>query len=176
MAKKKEIDWQEIKELYIQSDRYSLRELADKFGVAYSSVKRHSSQGKWSGQRQKNIEKAKAKIEEAQVEIVQTEKIEEFAYREKINEIASKLLSRIASAIEFTEKPTGLANLAGALKDLVGVLRENNNEPTITEQRAYVLAQKKLALEEAKLKTVGMDDNESGVVLLPEIAEEEAAE
>lgn len=170
--KQKETNWEEIKGLYVASDRYTLAELAKKFQVSLASIKRHSSQGKWGKERQANIQKASAQIEKVQAEITKTELIEEFTYREKINEIANRLLNNISAATDMYGKPANIAALTIALKDLVAILRDVNAQPNLTMQRNYELAQRKIDIDEKRANR-GLDDtDESGVVMLPEVQRE----
>ena len=166
---KQETNWNEIKTLYVSSDRYTLGELAEKFGVSLASIKRHSSKEKWGKERQRNIQQATERIEKVQAELVRTEQIEDFTYREKVNEIARKLLNNIANTVDMYGKPANILALTTALKDLVAVMRDVNGEPNLVAQRTYELAKQKLALDEMRANRGISETGESGVVMLPEV-------
>lgn len=66
-----------------------------------------------------------------------------------------------------------LREFAGALKDLVSVIRDVYGLPTIKEQKAMDIADKRVLLYEQRIACTDVEDTECGVVLLPSTLQKE---
>ena len=67
-----------------------------------------------------------------------------------------------------------IRDFTGALKDLTAVLRDLYDLPTLRERQAYEIAAERLKLEQQKAKENSFDDEneDTGVVMLPEVMKE----
>lgn len=168
------INWDEIQKIYVTSEKYTLSELAKEYGVSVTSIKRHSAEGKWAKKRRAHIERIKKEIAKEQEHLAQQKKVNDFTYREKVNLIADKLLLRIEECAIIVNKPSGIQSLTTALKDLVNIYRDVNEEPTIAEQRQFEIAKERLDIERKKSKIgSNVEENTGGVVILPEVKADE---
>ena len=106
-------DWKKVKAEYIRGGT-SYRKLAEKFGVSFSSVKRHAVAEKWTDLRSKSEEKATSKM---------IEKVagQEAKRVEAIDTIADKILQQISDGLDdgsIQALGRGWRDITGALKDI----------------------------------------------------------
>ena len=150
--------WQRIKTEYIAGG-ISLRELAVKYGVSFSTIQKKSMEEKWGELRKKSRRKAEEKL----VDAVSSKEAKRGA---NIVDVADKLLGKIYEMLDNDVLNTqNVKNLTSALKDLKEI-KGFKSEADMREQEARI---KKLQMEVAFREED--DDKPSGVVLMPAITE-----
>lgn len=154
-----DIDFEEIKKEYV-SGSGSLRELAEKFGITYSSIANRSKKDGWVKLRNRVRSKRDAKT----VDRISSEQAKT---RLKIYRAADRALDRVTEVIEDRDTPLNakeLRSLAGALKDLKEV-QDVKSVKDLEEQTARIKKLQKEAREETnedRTVTVRFADAESG--------------
>ncbi|MFZ5975212.1 MAG: hypothetical protein ACOYU3_07370 [Bacillota bacterium] len=190
-----EIDWAMLETEYATTS-ISYRKLAAKHGISFNTLKDHAVQGKWTDAR-KRYNKKRAKLtqqkmaaKEASVCAKQLRRVAKSAETATImiermmadaeqfkRHIITEGLGRGATAVEerIYEKydTKALKEFTGALKDLVTVIRNVNNLPTVQEQSAMDIAIERLRLEEQKVNANDEDKDETGVVVIAPVLEDE---
>lgn len=167
-------DWETLKEEYIHTEGVTLRALAEKHGVSYQSLKKQSARNAWAKQKNRRQQQAlRQNIRESTQACRELPRT--LAQTEKINRIAEKLLTNIEEGTQLFEKPTHIATLTGALKEVTAILRDVNEIPNQKQRHDYELSLKKLELDSNKHKS---DEgvSQGGVVMLPEVSGGGAAE
>lgn len=136
-------NWEKIKTEYIKSD-ISLRELAEKHGTSYDSLRKIAGKGKWNELRHKHST-AKAH------KIVQTVRDSEVKKESSIQRCADGMIDIISKHIATGElDPDSIAKLTRSLKDLREIkhdlteyeLREQSLRLSILEKQAKADEQK----------------------------------
>lgn len=94
------VDWARIRAEYINGSE-SLAEIASRFGVPESTVRKHSTKGKWSEARKATQEKIADKVSEQLTERTAKETVRRI---EKCYKAADKLLTKINRAIREVDK------------------------------------------------------------------------
>ena len=155
-------DFEKLKKEYLSGENVTLRSLSEKYGVAYSNLAKQSAQCGWAKQKKQNALNRASKSESTE------EKTVTLSQTDKINRIAEKLLINIEQGTEISEKPTHIATLIGALKDVTAILRDVNEIPNIKDRQNYELSKRKLDIESEK-HSKSQSETESGVVVLPEV-------
>ena len=165
--------WEAIKEEYFADDSVTLLSLAQKHGISYQALKKQSAANGWAKQK-KALRKAQAL--EAQLSAKQTaqEPPRTLAQMDKINRIAEKLLANIEEGTALFEKPTHIATLTGALKEVTAILRDVNEIPNQKQRFDFEMSRRKLELEQSK-RTADEGQKENGVVILPEVIDSSAS-
>lgn len=110
MADGKDINWDEIRQEYIKTN-ISYRELANKYGVHYTSVGRKGKEEDWPKQRQQHSDKTVTKILDADIR-------RKVARAERLQTVADKLLCKVEEMLEYDIGPKEMKNLSSALKDI----------------------------------------------------------
>ena len=155
-------DFEKLKKEYLSGENVTLRSLSEKYGISYGSLAKQSAQCGWAKQKKQNALNRASKSESTE------EKIVTLSQTDKINRIAEKLLINIEQGTELSEKPTHIATLIGALKDVTAILRDVNEIPNIKDRQNYELSKRKLDIESEK-QTKSHAASENGVVVLPEV-------
>ena len=149
------MDWKLIKAEYIAGGT-SYRKLAKKHNVSLTTLQRIAIKENWTGLRQQAESKTEAKI----VEKVSSTKAKTDI---KINEVADKLLNKIAEIIECVDTPVGIKDISTAIKNIKDI-KGCKSDADIREQEA------RIAKLERDAKGIGNDDGkETGVLLIPSI-------
>ena len=152
-------DFERIKKEYI-SGGGSLRELAEKHGITYSSIANRSKKDGWVKLR----DRVRAKRDAKTVDRISSE---QSRTRSKLYKAADKALDRVTEVIEDRSAPLGakdLRSLAGALKDLKEV-QDIRSVKDLEEQTARILKLQKEAKEETnedRVVTVRFADGDIG--------------
>ena len=157
-------DFEKLKSEYLSGKDVTLRSLSEKYGVSYPELKKKSAECGWAKQKRNNASGSRQKKSDS----IQEQPRQTLSQTEKINRIADKLLSNIEQGTELSEKPTHIATLIGALKDVTAILRDINEIPNIKDRQKYELSKRKLDIESEK-QSNSREDSESGVVVLPEV-------
>ena len=105
------MDWKRIKAEYIAGGT-SLRKLAEKYGVSFSTIQKKSMEEKWSELRKKSRRKEEEKI----IDSVSSKEAKKAV---DIIDVADKLLVKVAEVMDTMVVDTqSLKQLTSALKDL----------------------------------------------------------
>lgn len=148
------MDWNIIKAEYIAGGT-SYRKLAKKYNVSLTTLQRISAKENWIGLRQQAEIKTETKI----VEKVSSTKAKTDI---KINEVADKLLDKIAEIIECVDTPVGIKDISTAIKNIKDI-KGCKSDADIREQEARIKKLEKEAEKEEKdteIKIVIGDDAE----------------
>lgn len=137
-------DWDAIKKEYIAGGT-SLRKLADKYEISFTTLSRKCQKEKWVSARQRTDDKATTiivnKTARAQANV-----------RNRIYNIANKALDRIEAVVSTVDEEK-IRNVTGALLDVKKVL--DAKDPTdLKEQKARI---KKLQREAMEQKDVAKE-------------------
>ena len=157
------MDWRKIKAEYIAGGT-SLRKLAEKYGVSFSTIQKKSMEEKWGNLRKKN----RRKVEEKIIDSVSSKEAKKAV---DIIDVADKLLGKISEFVEtipldMMSSTQALKHLTSALKDLKEV-KGFKSDADMREQEARSAKLQKDAREEdnstTEIKvTFGADDSEDG--------------
>lgn len=105
------MDWRKIKAEYIAGGT-SLRKLAEKYGVSFSTIQKKSMEEKWGNLRKKN----RRKVEEKIIDSVSSKEAKKAV---DIIDVADKLLDKISDLMDAIPLDTqSMKHLTSALKDL----------------------------------------------------------
>ena len=173
-----QVDWEQIKIEYITS-AISQRKLAEKHNLSYNTLRRMAEKYKWAEGRRKYSAKVAAKTIEKTAE----KRSNKLA---KLSVSADLLCERIETALKdpdglFIEMDNGkkifntkaVRNLSGAIRDLTATIRNLHDIPTKAEKEAMKIARERLELEKKKAETDKAIEDGLGVVLIPEVLEED---
>ena len=190
------LDWKKLKTEYATTNK-SYREIADKYGVSRTVVGRHGRDEEWSEARKKYRDKRDKKViqkvassaaeREARI-LTDVQKAAEQmgAVLHKVVEDEDQFFLHLITdwqgegvSVTRCEKADkadtkAIRDFTGALKDLTAVLRDLYDLPTLRERQAYEIAAERLKLEQQKAKENSFDDEneDTGVVMLPEVMKE----
>ena len=145
------MDWKRIKADYIAGGT-SLRKLAEKYGVSFSTIQKKSMEEKWGELRKKN----RRKVEEKIIDSVSSKEAEKAV---NIIDVADKLLGKISELMDAIPLDTqSMKHLTSALKDLKEIKGYKSNAD-MREQEARIRNLERQAEADSK------DDNEIKVVI-----------
>ena len=124
------MDWKRIKAEYIAGGT-SLRKLAEKYGVSFSTIQKKSMEEKWGELRKKN----RRKVEEKIIDSVSSKEAEKAV---NIIDVADKLLSKISDLMDTISLDTqSMKHLTSALKDLKEI-KGFKSDADMREQEARI--------------------------------------
>lgn len=141
------MDWKHIKAVYIAGGT-SLRELAEKYEVSFSTIQKKSMEEKWGELRKKSRRKAEEKL-------IDTVSSKEAARGANIVDVADKLLGKISEMLDKDVNAYNtqhIKNLTSALKDLKDI-KGFKSEADMREQEARIAKLQKEAQEEDNRET-----------------------
>lgn len=145
------MDWKRIKADYIAGGT-SLRKLAEKYGVSFSTIQKKSMEEKWGELRKKN----RRKVEEKIIDSVSSKEAEKAV---NIIDVADKLLGKISELMDAIPLDTqSMKHLTSALKDLKEI-KGFKSDADMREQEARIRNLEKQAEADNK------NDNEIKVVI-----------
>jgi len=166
-------DWTEIEKDYLESG-LSLSQLAEKYGVSISTLKKTAARQGWAKKRivgeekVERVETALAEMEPPQME-PKTEPtggeirvLDRETEKQRFNRVVDEMLNRVEDAICIVN-PSDAASiklLTAALKDLRDLKHLNRTELDLEEQRARI----------AKLRSdtrIVEGDTEGGIIFMP---------
>lgn len=135
------VDWKKIKAEYIAGGT-SYRKLCDKYGVSRTTLERKAKEGKWSELRRQAEAKTEAKI-------IDTVSEHNAKTAIKINDVADKLLEKIAYTLDNVEvlDSQSVKHYASALKDIKEIKGEKS-ALDLKEQKARIARLEKEAMAE----------------------------
>lgn len=170
-------DWTEIEKDYLESG-LSLSQLAQKYGVSISTLKKTAARQGWAKKRsgsEQKVERVETALAELEPEQMEPEKgttgdtvrvLDRETETQRFNRIVNDMLDRVQDAICMVN-PSDAASiklLTAALKDLRSLKGLDKTDLDREEQRARI----------AKLRSdtrIVEDNDEGGVILMPEIQE-----
>ena len=140
-------DWEKIKAEYLTTE-ISMRDLAQKYGVHYTTIGKKAAKEEWQTQRQQQADRTLTKMLTAD-----TKKKVDRASR--LMTVADKLLKKVEQAVddEHPMSASAIKNLSDALKNI----RETQmirSEADMREQEARIRNLEKQAEEDHTDKTV----------------------
>ena len=184
-----EADWERIRTEYI-TGRENLRTLCERCGVAYSSISKRSSAEKWAQQRKeyaKTVQKkalARASTRDARrVASLQTagrrmcqelERLMADAQKQLYTHVAIETAdgrSRLTERRLETVDDHRLLNLAKAMREMTGVMRNLYDIQTASEREQLAMAREKLEIEREKLARGDAQDTQVEIVMGEETRE-----
>lgn len=130
------MDWKRIKAEYIAGGT-SLRKLAEKYGVSFSTIQKKSMEEKWGNLRKKSRRKVEEKIIDSVVD-------KEAKKATDIIDVADKLLEKIYGMLNDDYNTQNIKNLTSALKDLKEV-KGYKSAADMREQEARIAKLRKEA-------------------------------
>lgn len=192
MATEKEI-WNDIRSEYITTNT-SYRKLAEKYGISETSVANHGKKEKWAEKRRKHKQKIVDKTTNklANKEAAKLAKLAKAA--DKLTDVINKtladtqqfnryLVTESTYDAELKQSTTTLEEkiykkvdtkavkeLTASLKDLVTVIRNVNDIPTIREKAAMDIAAERLNMDKQKAD-MGNNKEDVKVILSDEVKE-----
>ena len=150
-------NWNKIKAEYLQG-KGTLKELAKKHGVPFSTIQKVSAEENWK----KLKKKAEDLTDEQMLERVVKKKSEDLV---SINKAADKLIEKIFEMVSDKETPLtpqAVKSLTSALEDLRKT-KGYKSELDIEEQRERINKLRR----EAQQMSGDEDDDNTGVLMLP---------
>ena len=156
------MDWKKLKAEYIKGGT-SYRKLAEKYGVAFGTLRNVAAKEKWRELRDKTRIKTDTKLSEA----VSKEQADRLSRLQKVTDDLLEQIEAIVKEFKFSDlvmDKQSLRQITGALKDIKDI-QSLKTPLDIEEQRARIANLRK--------QTAINDDDKMqfGVVLLPPIAE-----
>ena len=135
------MDWSKIKADYIAGGT-SYRKLAEKYGVPFSTLKEHARKEQWTALREKARHKADTKFANLVGESQAKQSL-------KINDVADKLLDKIADLLEASELVDSqvIKQCTSALKDIKDI-KGIKSDIDLREQEARIDKLRKDAMTE----------------------------
>lgn len=191
-------DWSGIKSEYAATS-ISYRELAEKHGIPFNTLKDRAKKDKWGEARKEHHANITKKTLNKVASKIATDHAKELLHlKQSAQKMAAYIDSMLDDEKQFrrhlieVEKGEGfgkswtkdktvkeklfkkidtkaIKDLAGALKDLTGVITRVCNIPSVVEQSAMDIAAQRLELDRHKAGVGDEDDNETGVIILPDV-------
>jgi crotonobetainyl-CoA:carnitine CoA-transferase CaiB-like acyl-CoA transferase len=134
-------EWGLIKAEYISSNA-SLQELAEKYGVSFSTIQKKSMEEKWSSLRKKRRRKTEEKI----IDSVSSKEAKKAV---DLFDIADLLADKVREIAETVSDPDSIKKLTSAIKDIKDI-KMIKSDIDIKEQEARIANLEKMADGDAK--------------------------
>lgn len=160
--------WVEIQQEFVRTG-LKYPELAEKFGVPLSTLKKKAAEYKWQEKRRAAVEadpETFLEPEPAKVPVPDARVLDRLSDKERFERIVNEMLDRVEDAIctVDTSDAASIKLLTAALKDLRDLKHLNRTDLDIEEQRARI----------AKLKSdtrIVESEESGGVVFMPIMAD-----
>lgn len=169
-----EKDWKKIQREYVTGS-VSYGTLAKKYGVSKGRLGNVAWKGKWVQKRSEYREQMNNKTLQAlSNEAAVAEEVNHFLTVQKAAEKGALMCLVVMEDLDKYRNrkgridPQDLRNLMAALKDAQHIIRTAYDIPTRVEMANLDIARQKLELEKQKANAVEVDDNETGIVIIPE--------
>ena len=195
------LDWIKIKTEYVTTNA-TYQQLADKNGVAYTTIAKYAKLDNWIEERDKyKIETTHKLINRCMTKEVKNEADKLERMRESADKLSEMINKSLNDTDQFnrhivqTKKKSGqeeewdseeriykkldtraIKDMTSAMKDLTSMLRNVYDLQTIQEIEANRIAKEKLQLDREKASLFDDDEDDTGVVLLSPTKEGEPAE
>ena len=120
MIKKKDVDWETLKNEYISDGEASFRSLAEKYEISASVIHRHAKEGDWASKR---IQYAK-NLETKTLEKLMEERVKgEVKRLDALYTATDKLIKKVSKAIDKVDPKNTLAirQLTSSLKEMLSI-------------------------------------------------------
>lgn len=120
------IDWIKIRNDYI-STKVSLRALAEKYGVNFSSVQRRCTKESWVSQRESMLAEVQSKISQKMTDLIAVSEVDRMS---RILNIADGLIGKIEEAVGEIQPDDArnLKNLVSATNELKKMIGTDGND------------------------------------------------
>ena len=187
-------DWMPLKNEYAVTNT-TLREMANKYDVPYNTIRDRSFKDKWGTARKEYRDKLMKSTIQKTASNQAAACAEQLSNVGKAAELATRAIERMMGDDQQFQRHTvqvrnaegaqdvqertfkkydtkALREFARALKDLVNIIRDVYGLPTIKEQVAMDIAEKRLLLCEQKVHSESEEDFTVGVVFLPPTPED----
>jgi uncharacterized protein YjcR len=186
------VDWLQLRTEYVTGCT-SVREMAEKHGVPYYTMRSRATKERWGDERKKHrlklaettLKKDRSRRASACIKQLQTmgraaehathaiERIcsdaEQF-HRHLVQERDAQGAQDVRERVYAKGDTRALRELAAAMKDLVAVIRDVHGIPSVQEAQQLEIAQERLELDRQKAAlSADIDDDETGVVILPPV-------
>ena len=130
------VDWKRIKAEYIAGGK-SLRELAEKYGVSFSTIQKKSMEEKWGNLRKKS----RRKVEEKIIDSVSSKEAKKAV---DLFDIADLLAEKVREMAEMVVDPDSIKKLTSAIKDIRDI-KGIKSDADMREQEARIAKLRKEA-------------------------------
>ena len=130
------VDWKRIKAEYIAGGK-SLRELAEKYGVSFSTIQKKSMEEKWGNLRKKS----RRKVEEKIIDSVSSKEAKKAV---DLFDIADVLAEKVREMAEMVVDPDSIKKLTSAIKDIRDI-KGIKSDADMREQEARIAKLRKEA-------------------------------
>ena len=137
--------WQKIKNEYITGEA-TLRELATKYEVSFSTIQKKSSEEGWRKLRKKKRRKTEEKI-------IESVSAKEAKKAVNIIDVADKLLEKIGTLADMVGDADSIKKLTSAIKDLKDI-KGIKSEADIREQEARIAKLQREAESDTKIPEI----------------------
>lgn len=148
------VDWKRIKAEYIAGGK-SLRELAEKYGVSFSTIQKKSMEEKWGNLRKKSRRKEEEKI----IDSVSSKNAKKAV---DLFDIADLLADKVREIAETVSDPDSIKKLTSAIKDIRDI-KGIKSDADMREQEARIAKLRKEAEDDAP------EDREVNVTFMGDI-------
>ena len=145
---------------YISDTSVSYRKLAKKYGVPVSRIVKLAKRDGW-------VEKRKQLFFKNDADNDDNKKLS------LLQKACEKSIEALYSKLDDELSINDIKNISVILKTLTGVQRDLNDLPNYKEENTIRISNERLQIVRAKISSSGSDDeNETGVVLIPFLDEE----
>ena len=146
--------------LYMVGKTY--REVSQDTGIPAGQLRKVGAKEHWTEQRNNYRTKAEQKADEKLAEKAAQNTVDML---EPLRQVSTTLVEQILSMIPQTERAADIRAMAGAIKDLVQVIRELNGILTYKEQAELENARERLAIDKERLAINESADTEIKFVI-----------
>lgn len=181
------IDWTKAEVEFIAGD-LSLKAMAAKLEVSYSTLSKVAAEGKWRAKRKEYrksvannaLLRARARDEKSLEKLIQgaekvlgtaidalndSKQFNRYVITDGMGGAQEKVFSKVDSK--------AMKEMTAVIKDLTGLLRDFYDIPTPGQKAAQEIAKERLALERMRSGSGGEDGQETGVIILPPVKEKQ---
>lgn len=152
---------------YVTDTTMSYRKLAEKYEVDQATVSKYGKLNKWVDKRKE----FQAKVKQKSLDKASEKKSDGLAKLSAATVTAINIVvGRLNGVTEETESKE-LKEYVNMLKELTGIHRNLTGSLTQQELNQYELAKEKLIIERERAGINEDDDDESGIVFIPDIKE-----
>ena len=142
------VDWDKLKTEYVRGGM-SYRDIAEKYGLAYGTVRKRAAKGKWTALREQKVKKRDTMVIESRARA-------EAKLANRMNEAVDMLMEQIVEGVRnrtFSADTQSIRQLVAALKDLKD-LKGIRNELDVQEQMARIEKLRRDAAREDENKDI----------------------
>ena len=164
-------DWITLEKEYIEGN-ISQRELIAKQGVSKTSISRYAKDNEWVVKRKKYKSNVVAKSIRKKETIEANRLSKVYGIADNLTKIIDKTAEEAAQMnLVGLFSAADINSLTKATKELVGIIRNLYEIPTLGEREARELAIERLKIEKEKAQMGILDESNTGVVMLTPVLE-----